>query len=154
MGGGLRLPGPVGEENRYDLHPRGTIRCRAATGPGLAAQIGAALATVVGVPLGTFLGQQIGWRIAFAIVAAIFHTVNHATFKASLFMAAGIIDHETGTRDMRRLSGLRRPMPRASALAIVAAAAMGGVPLPPTTDHSWTLSEEERRARFRVISND
>ncbi|MFX7862217.1 proton-conducting transporter membrane subunit, partial [Acinetobacter baumannii] len=40
-----------------------------------------------------------------------------------------IIDHETGTRDMRRLSGLRRPMPRTSALAIVAAAAMGGVPL-------------------------
>lgn len=64
-----------------------------------------------------------------AIVAAIFHILNHAIFKASLFMAAGIIDHETGTRDMRRLSGLRRPMPRTSALAIVAAAAMGGVPL-------------------------
>ena len=46
-----------------------------------------------------------------AIVAAIFHIMNHAVFKASLFMAAGIIDHETGTRDMRRLSGLRRPMP-------------------------------------------
>jgi NADH:ubiquinone oxidoreductase subunit 5 (subunit L)/multisubunit Na+/H+ antiporter MnhA subunit len=40
-------------------------------------------------------------------VAAIFHTMNHATFKASLFMAVGIIDHETGTRDMRRLRGLR-----------------------------------------------
>src|SRR4029079_2657699 len=35
-------------------------------------------------------------------VAAIFHIMNHATFKASLFMAAGIIDHETGTRDIRR----------------------------------------------------
>jgi len=34
-----------------------------------------------------------------ACVAAIFHMINHATFKASLFMAAGIIDHETGTRD-------------------------------------------------------
>ena len=64
-----------------------------------------------------------------AIVAAIFHILNHAVFKASLFMAAGIIDHETGTRDMRRLSGLRHSMPRTSALAIVAAAAMGGVPL-------------------------
>jgi multicomponent K+:H+ antiporter subunit A len=39
-----------------------------------------------------------------AAVAAVFHIINHATFKASLFMAAGIIDHETGTRDMRRLS--------------------------------------------------
>lgn len=64
-----------------------------------------------------------------AIIAAIFHIMNHAVFKASLFMAAGIIDHETGTRDMRRLSGLRHSMPRTAALAIVAAAAMGGVPL-------------------------
>ncbi|HKU97954.1 MAG TPA: proton-conducting transporter membrane subunit, partial [Vineibacter sp.] len=62
-------------------------------------------------------------------VAAIFHIMNHATFKASLFMAAGIIDHETGTRDIRRLSGLRRFMPITATLAMVAAAAMAGVPL-------------------------
>ena len=62
-------------------------------------------------------------------VAAIFHIMNHATFKASLFMAAGIIDHETGTRDMRRLSGLCRFMPITATLAMVAAAAMAGVPL-------------------------
>jgi multicomponent K+:H+ antiporter subunit A len=55
--------------------------------------------------------------------------MNHATFKASLFMAAGIIDHETGTRDIRRLSGLRRFMPITATLAMVAAAAMAGVPL-------------------------
>ena len=64
-----------------------------------------------------------------AILAAIFHIVNHAVFKASLFMAAGIIDHETGTRDMRRLSGLMRFMPVTGSLAIVASAAMAGVPL-------------------------
>lgn len=64
-----------------------------------------------------------------AILAAIFHIVNHAVFKASLFMAAGIIDHETGTRDMQRLSGLMRFMPVTGSLAIVASAAMAGVPL-------------------------
>ncbi len=64
-----------------------------------------------------------------AAVAAIFHTLNHATFKASLFMAAGIIDHETGTRDLRKLSGLYRFMPYTATLATVAAAAMAGVPL-------------------------
>src|SRR5690606_4561372 len=64
-----------------------------------------------------------------AAVGAIFHTVNHATFKASLFMAAGIIDHETGTRDLRQLSGLYRYMPITATLAMVAAAAMAGVPL-------------------------
>src|SRR5690606_20106721 len=60
---------------------------------------------------------------------AIFHTMNHATFKASLFMAAGIIDHETGTRDLRKLSGLAKFMPITATLAMVAAAAMAGVPL-------------------------
>jgi multicomponent K+:H+ antiporter subunit A len=62
-------------------------------------------------------------------VAAIFHIMNHATFTASLFMAAGIIDHESGTRDIRRLSGLRHFMPITATLAMVAAAAMAGVPL-------------------------
>ncbi len=62
-------------------------------------------------------------------VAAVFHILNHATFKASLFMTAGIIDHETGTRDMRQLGGLMRFMPVTATLAMVAAAAMAGVPL-------------------------
>ncbi len=64
-----------------------------------------------------------------AAIAAIFHMINHATFKASLFMAAGIIDHETGTRDMRRLSGLFGALPFTATLAMVASAAMAGVPL-------------------------
>ncbi|MGE3743695.1 MAG: monovalent cation/H+ antiporter subunit A, partial [Geminicoccaceae bacterium] len=62
-------------------------------------------------------------------VAAIFHIINHATFKASLFMAAGIIDHESGTRDIRRLSGLWRFMPITATLAMIAAGSMAGVPL-------------------------
>ncbi len=64
-----------------------------------------------------------------AAVAAIFHMLNHATFKASLFMAAGIIDHEAGTRDLRKLSGLFRFMPITGTLVMVASAAMAGVPL-------------------------
>ncbi len=71
----------------------------------------------------------IGLDTPLGMVAAIFHMANHATFKASLFMAAGIIDHETGTRDLRRLSGLWRFMPITATLAMVAAAAMAGVPL-------------------------
>lgn len=64
-----------------------------------------------------------------AVVAGVFHLINHATFKASLFMSAGIIDHETGTRDMRRLAGLLRVMPATAVLGMLAAAAMAGVPL-------------------------
>ncbi len=64
-----------------------------------------------------------------AAVAAIFHIINHATFKASLFMAAGIIDHETGTRDMRRINGMMKYMPHTAVLAMIASLAMAGVPL-------------------------
>jgi len=71
----------------------------------------------------------LGLNSDLAMVAAIFHIMNHAAFKASLFMAAGIIDHETGTRDIRRLSGLNVSMPFTARLALVAAAAMAGVPL-------------------------
>lgn len=62
-------------------------------------------------------------------VAGLFHIINHAIFKASLFMAAGIVDHECGTRDMRRVNGLAKYMPITATLAIVAAGAMAGVPL-------------------------
>ena len=70
-----------------------------------------------------------GLSAPMAVVAGVFHILNHATFKASLFMAAGIIDHETGTRDMRKLGGLRKLMPITSALAIIASLAMAGIPL-------------------------
>lgn len=70
-----------------------------------------------------------GFSTPLATVAALFHIINHATFKASLFMVAGIIDHETGTRDMRRLNGLLKYMPHTAVLAMIAAAAMAGVPL-------------------------
>ncbi len=70
-----------------------------------------------------------GLNSSLAAVAGVFHIMNHATFKASLFMAAGVVDHETGTRDIRRLNGLIRFMPRTGALALVASGAMAGVPL-------------------------
>lgn len=71
----------------------------------------------------------LGLDTRLSTVAALFHIINHATFKASLFMAAGIIDHETGSRDMRQLNGLWKYMPHTATLAMVAASAMAGVPL-------------------------
>ncbi|VWX55668.1 putative K(+)/H(+) antiporter subunit A/B [Burkholderiales bacterium 8X] len=71
----------------------------------------------------------LGLNSPLAAVAAVFHVMNHATFKASLFMAAGIIDHESGTRDIRKLSGLWRLMPITGTLAIIASGSMAGVPL-------------------------
>ncbi len=85
-----------------------------------------AYSTISHLGLITFL---IGLASPLSAVAAVFHILNHAIFKASLFMTAGIIEHETGTRDMRQLGGLLKLMPWTATLAMVAAAAMAGVPL-------------------------
>jgi multicomponent K+:H+ antiporter subunit A len=69
-----------------------------------------------------------GLGTAMGAVVGVFHIMNHAAFKASLFMNAGIIDHETGTRDLRQLSGLRTSLPITGLLALVASAAMAGFP--------------------------
>ncbi len=63
-----------------------------------------------------------------AVIAALFHIINHACFKAGLFMTAGIIDHESGTRDMRKLQGLMGLMPVTATLAMIVAASMAGIP--------------------------
>jgi multicomponent K+:H+ antiporter subunit A len=85
-----------------------------------------AYSTISHLGLITFL---FGLDSQLAVVAGLFHILNHAVFKASLFMAAGIIDHETGSRDMRQLNGLWQFMPITGTLAMVASAAMAGVPL-------------------------
>ncbi|MDQ0205500.1 Na+/H+ antiporter subunit A [Alkalicoccobacillus murimartini] len=63
-----------------------------------------------------------------ATVAAVLHLINHATFKGSLFMAVGIIDHETGTRDIRKLGGLMAIMPVTFTVSLIGLAAMAGLP--------------------------
>lgn len=71
----------------------------------------------------------LGTGTAFGAFAAVFHILNHATFKAALFMSAGIIDHEAHTRDIRRLGGLRTLMPVVFTIATLAALSMAGIPL-------------------------
>ncbi|MDP9732651.1 UNVERIFIED_ORG: multicomponent Na+:H+ antiporter subunit A [Rhizobium sp. SORGH_AS260] len=63
-----------------------------------------------------------------AIEAAVLYLVAHSLFKGALFMVAGIIDHETGTRDVTKLGGLRRAMPVTFAAALAAAISMAGLP--------------------------
>ncbi|QED46559.1 Na+/H+ antiporter subunit A [Cytobacillus dafuensis] len=65
---------------------------------------------------------------AYAVLAAMFHLINHSTFKGSLFMVVGIIDHETGTRDIRKLGGLMSLMPVSFTLTIIGSFAMAGLP--------------------------
>ncbi|CAN5785242.1 Na+/H+ antiporter subunit A [soil metagenome] len=82
---------------------------------GTVSQLGFIMVLVgIGLPELTFAGM--------AMILA------HAIFKASLFMVAGIIDHQVHTRDLRRLTGLRTRMPTMAAVSVVALASMAGVP--------------------------
>jgi len=75
-----------------------------------------------------FLTMLFGLGTPIAAVVGVFHIINHATFKAALFMNAGIVDHEAGTRDLKRLGGLFSLMPIAGTLALIAGLSMAGIP--------------------------
>jgi multicomponent K+:H+ antiporter subunit A len=62
------------------------------------------------------------------LVAALLHLMNHAVFKGALFLTVGIIDHETGTRDIKRLGGLWWWLPVTGTVALMAVAANAGLP--------------------------
>ncbi|TKA98231.1 monovalent cation/H+ antiporter subunit A [Cereibacter changlensis] len=70
----------------------------------------------------------LGFGTQAAATVAVFHIINHATFKAALFMVAGIVDHSTHTRDLKLLGGLRKAMPITFAITTVAALSMAGIP--------------------------
>lgn len=63
-----------------------------------------------------------------ASFAALFHLINHSTFKGALFMMVGIVDHEVGTRDIRRLGGLMSIMPVTFTIALIGCFSMAGLP--------------------------
>jgi len=74
------------------------------------------------------LVMLLGFSLEAAAIAAVLHILNHAAFKAALFMTAGIVDHEAGTRDIRRLGGLAKVMPVTALVGTLAALAMAGIP--------------------------
>ncbi len=75
-----------------------------------------------------FIISVVGIGTREALLAGLALTVAHSLFKATLFMTVGAIDHTTGTRDIRKLSGLWRKQPILFAVAAVSAASMAGIP--------------------------
>ncbi|RNL83861.1 DUF4040 family protein [Halostreptopolyspora alba] len=75
-----------------------------------------------------YLVAIIGVGTEYALAAAAVHTLAHALFKATLFMMVGVIDHQAGTRDLRRLGGLRAAMPVSAVVTGVAALSTAGIP--------------------------
>ena len=65
---------------------------------------------------------------ALALAAGLFHTLNHAVFKALLFLGAGAVDQATGTKDLERLGGLIHRMPQTAVLFVIGAAAISALP--------------------------
>jgi len=69
-----------------------------------------------------------GFASAIGAEAGVFHVLNHASFKAALFLVAGVVAHGAGTRRIDRLGGLGRDLPVTAAVATVAALSMAGIP--------------------------
>jgi len=65
---------------------------------------------------------------ALALVAAVYHTLNHAMFKGLLFLVSGSVQYATGSKDMDKLGGLVGRMPMTALVAAIAAASIAGVP--------------------------
>ncbi|WP_205804358.1 F420H2 dehydrogenase subunit FpoL [Methanolobus halotolerans] len=79
--------------------------------------------------LGLGIGAAIG---AEAVGMSIFHLINHAFFKALLFLCAGSVIHAVGTHDMRQLGGVAKVMPITAATMIIAALSLAGFGIPGT----------------------
>ncbi len=75
-----------------------------------------------------FLMVLVGLGTRTAALAGLTMLLAHALFKATLFLVVGIVDHQTGSRDLRELSGVGRRMPVVAAAAALAGASMAGVP--------------------------
>jgi hydrogenase-4 component B len=63
-----------------------------------------------------------------ALIAGLYHTINHAIFKALLFMGAGAVLHSTHTRDMEQMGGLIKRMPKTAVCFLVGAVAISALP--------------------------
>lgn len=73
---------------------------------------------VLGIGLGTPLG----------ILGGLFHLINHSVFKSLLFLTSGAVEYATGTRDLRKMGGLRSKMPVTSATSLIASMSIAGIP--------------------------
>lgn len=91
-------------------------------------QLGLIMSLLGASAAGFHIGGAADTVFKYAAFAAIFHLINHATFKGSLFMVAGIVDHETGTRDIRKLGGLMGLMPITFTIAMIGSFSMAGLP--------------------------
>ncbi len=93
-----------------------------------------------------------------AIAAGLFHTATHSAFKGSLFLMTGMVDHQTGTRSVDRLGGLRRAMPFTAVVCFVGCCSMAG--LPPFAgflskelflEHAWEMLHEGPYGSFNAL---
>jgi len=75
-----------------------------------------------------FQATQLSGLAALALVATLYHTLNHAAFKSLLFMGAGAVLHATHTRNMEELGGLIKRMPQTAALFLVGSLAIAALP--------------------------
>jgi multicomponent Na+:H+ antiporter subunit A len=86
-----------------------------------------------------YILTALGLGTGLGIAAGVFYCVSHGLFKGTLFLCAGVVQHATGTRDLRRLGGLAALLPNTTRVWLVASAAIIGVPLTNGFVAKWLL---------------
>jgi hydrogenase-4 component B len=85
------------------------------------------IVTALGAAL-TFRAESHPELAAFLLLAALFHTATHGASKTLLFLEAGVVEHATGTRDMDRLGGLVRRLPRSTVVTLIGTLGIAALP--------------------------
>jgi hydrogenase-4 component B len=75
-----------------------------------------------------FRSYGLGSLASLALLAALYHSLNHAIFKGLLFLGAGSVLHATGTRNLEEMGGLLRRMPQTGAFFLIGSLAISGMP--------------------------
>jgi hydrogenase-4 component B len=107
---------------------------------------------IIAIGMGlAMIGRALGdpALVVLGFSGAVLHVVNHATFKGLLFLGAGAVHHATGTRELDRLGGLSRAMPRTAGLFLVGAVAICGLPPLNGFASEWLVY----LASFRSLAN-
>jgi len=122
----------------YDLQPKSGMSIAVMTLGTLTIIIGVAMALIQkdmkrllayhAISQVGYMVLGIGTALPVGIIGGIFHMLNHVAYKSCLFMAAGSIEKQTGTTDLRKIGGLAKYMPATATCFIISGLAIAGVP--------------------------
>ena len=105
---------------------------------------------LLGVGTAAFFLRSVPALAAVALIAGLYHVVNHACYKSLLFLNVGAAEYQTGTRDLNKMGGLGALMPTTMAAAIIASLSIAGIPPFSGFVSKWLIYQSTIQGGLRV----